>query len=406
MTGESTAGARIATDNRALLAWLQTSARASELVPSCARYASWRPKRSQWREKVLGNLSSIAPPAYVDYLGWSAAQHAALCCRILPWLGTLVLDYPYYEWLLQTDPEYPGYRDHLLHALRVAQLADQLLANSRRAPDGRLSLGPGPGERPQHWDEPGTRKALLIASLFHDIGYPQAFLARLASQAPTGLLALAPSEPGVSLGRARQLTAGTAVERWLQRAVGGEREWQEVRLGMLLQAFLAGSHGVWGALALLEVSRLLEPTGDAEATCCLEQAALAVLQHDVPEALLRKENGEPDPRTRLRVGLDGDPVGYLLIVADTLQAGGRPRLSAERPSGADKDGWRTVEVGMSLKPPVREVAGDGSGVLALRPERLDRDKLNQDLELRLADSVAVGPVASPDVGAATASGVG
>ncbi len=225
---------------------------------------------------------------------------------------------------------------------------------------------------------PGAgRKALLLAALFHDLGYPQAFLARLATQAPTGLLALTSAEPAACLGRALELVRGTRVGRWIREAGG-----LDGRLAYegLVHAFLAGSHGVWAALALLEVRRHLQPGAGLEGVWCLEQAALAVLQHDVPEELLPPAAAGAG----WQVPLEDHPLGFVLIAADVLQEWGRPTLVA-RPLVDPK----VVRLEVRATATVSGVEEVGPGVVRVKGKGIAPSRINEEFGRRLAGGLHV-----------------
>ncbi len=144
------------------------------------------------------SVRRFLPTEYADSLSFACNLLIGVIDRVYPphahmggaqWpLPLSFMDWPYCEWLLHAETDYPGYREHVVHSLRVSALGRWLVATCEwlpRKPDkGQGILAEAVSKGPQvrkllailnltakAVDDRVVAAAWWIAGLFHDIGY-------------------------------------------------------------------------------------------------------------------------------------------------------------------------------------------------------------------------------------------
>ena len=155
-----------------------------------AGYLSWMSNQGESLEhsKIMNNLSLIMPRRYFLEVQYCAKAYATLFGKLFPTLAVHVDQLAYIEWLLYTEPDNPGYRDHLVHMFKVAFVCEQFLSVNHlltKVVDSQFK-----SEHFLEWCEmqeikvaawgPDTKVkvvkiALFLAGLFHDFGYGHYF---------------------------------------------------------------------------------------------------------------------------------------------------------------------------------------------------------------------------------------
>lgn len=151
-----------------------------------ADYLSWMSNSGENPEhsKIMNNLSLVMPRKYFLEVQYCAKAYATLFGKLFPTLAVYVDQLAYIEWLLYTEPDNPGYRDHLVHMFKVTFVCEQFLSVSRlltKVVDNQFQ-----SEHFLAWCEMEEIKveawsfetkvkvvkiALFMAGLFHDFGY-------------------------------------------------------------------------------------------------------------------------------------------------------------------------------------------------------------------------------------------
>ena len=134
--------------------------------------------------KIMNNLSLIMPRRYFLEVQYCAKAYATFFSSVLPTLATHVDQLAYIEWLLYTEPDNPGYRDHLVHMFKVAFVCEQFLSVDHlliKVVDGQfksehfLAWCDMQEIKVAAWSRETKLKvvkiALFLAGLFHDFGY-------------------------------------------------------------------------------------------------------------------------------------------------------------------------------------------------------------------------------------------
>lgn len=151
-----------------------------------ADYLSWmsNPGKSLEHSKIMNNLSLIMPRRYFLEVQYCAKAYATLFGKLFPTLAVHVDQLAYIEWLLYTEPDNPGYRDHLVHMFKVAFVCEQFLSmnrlltkvvNSQFQSKHFLEWCDMQEIKVAAWSFETKKKvvkiALFLAGLFHDFGY-------------------------------------------------------------------------------------------------------------------------------------------------------------------------------------------------------------------------------------------
>jgi len=156
-------------------------------------YLSWmsNPGKSLEHSKIMNNLSLIMPRRYFLEVQYCAKAYATLFGKLFPSLAVHVDQLAYIEWLLYTEPDNPGYRDHLVHMFKVAFVCDQFLSmnhlltkvvNSQFQSKHFLEWCDIQEIKVAAWSFETKKKvvkiALFLAGLFHDFGYGHYFYSK------------------------------------------------------------------------------------------------------------------------------------------------------------------------------------------------------------------------------------
>ena len=151
-----------------------------------AGYLSWmsNPGGSLAHSKIMDNLSLVMPRRYFLEVQYCAKAYATLFGKLFPALAVYVDQLAYIEWLLYTEPDNPGYRDHLVHMFKVAFVCEQFLSvnhlltkvvDSQFQSDHFLAWCDMQEIKVVAWSTETKKKvvkiALFLAGLFHDFGY-------------------------------------------------------------------------------------------------------------------------------------------------------------------------------------------------------------------------------------------
>ena len=151
-----------------------------------AGYLSWMSNQGESLEhsKIMNNLSLIMPRKYFLEVQYCAKAYATLFGKLFPTLAVYVDQLAYIEWLLYTEPDNPGYRDHLVHMFKVAFVCEQFLSVNRlltKVVDSQfksehfLTWCDMQEIKVAAWSFETRTKvvkiALFLAGLFHDFGY-------------------------------------------------------------------------------------------------------------------------------------------------------------------------------------------------------------------------------------------
>ena len=151
-----------------------------------ADYLSWmsNPGKSLEHSKIMNNLSLIMPRRYFLEVQYCAKAYATLFGKLFPTLAVHVDQLAYIEWLLYTEPDNTGYRDHLVHMFKVAFVCEQFLSmnrlltkvvNSQFQSKHFLEWCNMQEIKVAAWSFETKKKvvkiALFLAGLFHDFGY-------------------------------------------------------------------------------------------------------------------------------------------------------------------------------------------------------------------------------------------
>ena len=149
-------------------------------------YLSWMSNSGESLEhsKIMNNLSLIMPRKYFLEVQYCAKAYATLFGKFFPTLAVYVDQLAYIEWLLYTEPDNPGYRDHLVHMFKVAFVCDQFLSvdhlcqkvvDSQFQSEHFLAWCDMQEIKVVAWDFEIRTKvvkiALFLSGLFHDFGY-------------------------------------------------------------------------------------------------------------------------------------------------------------------------------------------------------------------------------------------
>lgn len=152
----------------------------------CADYLSWMSNQggSLAHSKIMNNLSFVMPRRYFLEVQYCAKAYATLFGKLFPTLAVYVDQLAYIEWLLYTEPDNPGYRDHLVHMFKVAFVCEQFLSVDRlltKVVDSQfksehfLTWCDMQEIKIATWSSETRVKvvkiALFLAGLFHDFGY-------------------------------------------------------------------------------------------------------------------------------------------------------------------------------------------------------------------------------------------
>ncbi len=262
-----------------------------------------------------------------------------------------------YEWLSTVDPQ-KFHRDHLIHQSMTTAigmwLLDQKICSDMTMLDWAVTaiteksacdylkeyfihLGAGKLCRDFYLSSsrPITKtlwKSLIkdtffLASLFHDIGYPERFSTALK-------LKLFPLSPQESRSRREaEWIAATHNNRLLLHPFKGYRienvaapgNWQNEIIDLIEKA-LSRTHGLPGALTFLHLNDMLrkypDPTAFPIGQFCIEWAAMAIMMHDMA-GVYRPENGIVR-YPHLRLKFMKDPISALLTLCDQIQDFERP----------------------------------------------------------------------------------
>lgn len=319
-------------------------------------------------EKTYKGLKKRTTSTYYNDI--LSAQSSALSYAesVFPAYRFLLPDVLIDDWLSIVDPHKEGKRDHSLHQPLSTFIVSQLLGNGNPADSlkiGGISLlsfcaqqfnespkmqyvrryfldlypkgFPPKGIIRQKWAEAVFYQTAIVASLFHDIGYPWQYIYKIRS----GIM---PAHPVIDQ---RLFTFGESLFRQIEDRLliypfyGYSYlskklptvVWRNDSYEMLEKAF-SGTHGMPGALAfqyLNDCLRKFPASGSSkEAVLRLIQdwAAVGILMHD----MVREYHGcEPDPKKptkpaypHLRLSIDTDPLSCLIAMADILEEFGRP----------------------------------------------------------------------------------
>jgi len=340
-----------------------------EVAPGQRAVASPVPRRRP-APRHMASARRFLPHADADALSYAQNLFVGILDRIYPphshqggasWpLPLSVFDWPYYEWLLHAETDYPDYKDHIVHSLRVAALGRWLIeecnSSSTAVPSQQGELAKA-ASRPAHVQRLlaalNLNQAALadrvilaawwLAALFHDIGYEVYLVGQLEKK-------LADSLPWYGGDVAAGLVRGCRSET-LQRSLfrcylecgdvtapdwlGRRKPWEA---GLYRECL--GNHSVAGALMLLmslDEARSISGCIRAELELIFHLAAEAVFYHDLLP--LKKPEDNARAKCAIRWKHTGTteiaaytahcPLGALLALSDHLQDWGRLKLEPQ-----------------------------------------------------------------------------
>lgn len=327
-------------------------------------------KDSEWE-----TLLSKVPQKFRDELEFAYAFIFEALRHIAPNFDTIWANHGYMEWLLYHNLDHERYREHIVHPVKVAVLAQWLLRESGRIEQVASNLGND--EHVQrclsqlslsqsfflsHGDAHKVIKsALWLAGLCHDFGYGHNFACQVERRLRDsyGFYAgdvVGGSVSGVnrhSIERSlllRYLLDESSVQHILLHkrlpdvtGISPQEDWR-----VSLYRNLYSNHSVAGGLNLLcLLEEIIEYWTDVDPRLVLvfELAAEAVFLHDLTKEDKYVCPGNPHrtttpvgacQNTRPLINFRDTPLAVILISADELQDWGRPRLEYKQSTASDE----------------------------------------------------------------------
>lgn len=337
------------------------------------------PRKSEW-SRLLARL----PQAFRDELEFLYTFILEALRHITPNLDTSLANHAYSEWLLYHDLESGLYREHIVHPVKVAVIARWLLdqsgainrvkshlAGKESAPHVKillrqLTLSESIFRENSNGEKNGEKiihAALWLAGLLHDLGYGHNFLCRLDRRMRSAY----GFYPGGTIGGTAGGINPALIERsLLPRFLLDSQSWEHFKeTGKLpelenkaskeswrlsLYRNLTNNHSVSGALNLLWLlQETVEywPEIDPRLVLVFELAAEAIFLHDLAkkekfvhlaissDKSSSKKNTWPSEKKPF-INFQDSPLAVILILADELQAWGRPRLRYDTGNDGDQ----------------------------------------------------------------------
>jgi len=331
----------------------------TELIGS-ADYLSWMSNQggSLAHSKIMDNLSLVMPRRYFLEVQYCAKAYATLFGKLFPALAVYVDQLAYIEWLLYTEPDNPGYRDHLVHMFKVAFVCEQFLSVDRlltKVVDNQFQ-----SEHFLAWCDIQKIKvaawsfetrvkvvkiALFLAGLFHDFGYGYYFHSKYKNKLFKIYQWLLPDANQVDTNTwgtrmMLQSLPSAFVKKchWWLRENKSKNE-HEVIAGFYRDC-LPLNHSVASAFFVVDLTESLwrSEALSEQLYVALQLAAEACMIHDMNEidkwvhfATNNKDNGHfIDCSDHKRI-----PLAMLLILSDELSVWDRHRLIIEVKGNAD-----------------------------------------------------------------------
>lgn len=300
--------------------------------------------------------------------------------HIVPNLDTIMASHAYSEWLLYHDLDSGLYREHIVHPVKVAVIARWLLKKSgamRRvkrhlagkatAPHVKVLLRHLTLSEKVLLESPDGDKiilaALWLAGLLHDLGYGHNFLCNIDRR----MRAAYGFYPGGVVGSTVAGMNPVLIERsLLPRYLLDPKAWEAFQESgklpepenksckeswrLTLYRNLTNNHSIAGALNLLcLLQELVEywPEIDSRLVLVFELATEAIFLHDLahedkfehfvsPRAEYPHSKDKWPSKQRPLINFKDSPLAVILILADEIQAWGRPRLCYQHGSDPDQ----------------------------------------------------------------------
>lgn len=275
----------------------------------------------------------------------------------------------YFEWLLQLEPK--RYRDHIIHAVKVAFIGERLLYADRgllgidldKTISKLLADNKGIQEfvKSSNIDAPidfdkVVEKVWWMASIFHDLGYPFCCIKRMYGKIEENYPYIV-ERYGFHddiWGIIHAIRKSLLYQ--VYQAVGEE---QKIR-----EAFEKNRHGFWGAINLLfHYEDLMRRRVEIEPNTFLaiHLAALAIFKHDFASEIC----------------FDEDSISFLLLLSDELQEWGRIYVLIRRDKKVRSK--RIIE-NIRESREVRVVRGDSRLIIAFYYLKRETERTDWKLE--------------------------
>ena len=307
--------------------------------------------------KLMNNMSFAMPREYFLEVQYCAKAYATLFGKIFPKLAVYVDQLAYIEWLLYTEPDNSGYRDHLVHMFKVAFVCDQLLSVPNfleNVVDKQFKSA-----HFKEWCdiqkinfnvwEKGTKKdvveiALFLAGLFHDFGYGYHFYSKYRSKLLKIYQWLLPD---AGLIDTNTLETHTMLDSLPSAFVKKHHWWLQENRSKNEQEIIAGfyrdclplNHSVASAFFVVDLAENLwrKEAISEELYVAFQLAAEACMIHDMTGDgksvyLVSKKNGPGKNNNNCFIDSSDHksiPLAILLILADELSIWNRPRLETK-----------------------------------------------------------------------------
>ncbi len=321
------------------------------------RYWVDAPRKEEWL-KLLSKVprSFRRELEYINNFVLDAISH------IVPNFDTILSNHAYMEWLLYHNLDHEKYREHIVHPVKVAAIAQWLLTKSNRMDQVISNLDNAKHVQyclaklnmAKSFFRSGTdrkkiiRGALWLAGLCHDLGYGHNFFCQLEKRmlesyrfysADAAAGSIAGFDPRLllqSLLPYHLMDEADLNNCWALDSMTN-RDSMSPKEGWKLRSYenFACNHSIAGALNLLcLLQEVVEywPKINPKLILTFELAAEAILLHD-----LTKEANFSPPRGRgAFINFQQTPLAVILVLADEIQDWGRPRLKYYPSSEADK----------------------------------------------------------------------
>ena len=276
-----------------------------------------------------------------------------VAAHIVPNLDTILSNHAYIEWLLYHNLDHEKYREHIVHPVKVAAVAQWLLKKSNREEEIKSNLHEAEQVKcclaklniaedffkKDKQGEKVIRAALWIAGLFHDLGYGHNFFCQLERRISDSYRFYSGDVVGGSITGFDQrlleqslllyhLVDETDMKDYSHtgnlvcKESNSPKEGWELRL----YKFLSCNHGIAGALNVLYLlQEIVEywPKVDPKLILTFELAAEAIFLHDLTE----QRNYSPPQHSGIPfISFRNSPLAVILVLADEIQDWGRPRF--------------------------------------------------------------------------------
>lgn len=330
-------------------------------------YSSLEQEYDQYGKDITIALNEIKKRTTNDYYSKIImAQTDAMCYSeyVFPTYKFIVSDSLWDDWLATIDPHKAYCRDHSLHQPLTAYIASKLLGGGNASKSIQLPNGDSllsycakqmlESQQMRYlqdyfkelypcYDQIDKRlhqklaedifyETSVIASIFHDIGYPWQYINRLSSS-----LKIADPEFASAIGRNIDSIVEIVCDRLLVFPYYGYSSVCKIRplstwksnVKVLLDRAFRSTHGFPGALGftfLNDVVRCFPSDltfNDAVFRFILDWAAVGIMMHDMSK--IYRGNANQAGISYFRLSFEKDPLSSLISICDILEEFQRPQ---------------------------------------------------------------------------------